>query len=283
MTKLPMKELLKGAYDLHFHTAPDVSPRKCTDLELAKEWMEYGMKGGVIKSHYADTTGRAGLIRELYPGLSVWGGLVLNRQAGGLNPDAAEKMAQAGGRFLWFPTLDSLAYRKNRHRGEPDMDLSRYLGVCDPDGKLKACVYDVLDVAARYDLVLGTGHLGEKEGLPLVKAALERGVNHVVLTHAENPATLFSEDAQAECVKLGAMVEHSYLMTLWNRVPIAEVIRQIRRVGAENCILVTDFGQPDSPGSAEGIAAYAGMLLENGMKEEEVKYMLKKSPERLFT
>ena len=32
-----MKELLNGAWDLHFHTAPDVVPRKYTDLELAEE------------------------------------------------------------------------------------------------------------------------------------------------------------------------------------------------------------------------------------------------------
>ena len=47
-----MSDILQGAWDLHFHTAPDVSPRKCTDLELAKDWMSAGMKGGVIKNHY---------------------------------------------------------------------------------------------------------------------------------------------------------------------------------------------------------------------------------------
>ena len=107
-----MKELLNGAWDLHFHTAPDVVPRKYTDLELAEEWSGAGMKGGVIKCHYADTTGRAAMLRSLFPGLKVYGGLVLNRQAGGLNPDAAERMAQAGGKYLWFPTMDSLSYRK---------------------------------------------------------------------------------------------------------------------------------------------------------------------------
>ena len=44
------------------------------------------------------------MLRSLFPGLKVYGGLVLNRQAGGLNPDAAERMAQAGGKYLWFPT-----------------------------------------------------------------------------------------------------------------------------------------------------------------------------------
>lgn len=277
-----MTDLLKGTYDLHFHTAPDVSPRKCTDIELAKEWMAAGMSGGVIKSHYADTTGRACLLNELYPELAVYGGLVLNRQAGGINPDAVEKMAQAGGKFLWFPTLDSREYRKSRHRGECDEDLSRYISICDEDGRLKPDVYDVIDVAVKYNLVLGTGHLGEREGVPLVKEALKRGAEHVVLTHAENPSTAFSQEAQLECVKMGAMVEHSFLMVHWKRVSVEDVRRQIQLTGIENNILVTDFGQPDSPGSSEGMLQFANMLLDSGMKEKEIEYLLKTSPRRLI-
>ena len=37
-----MKELLRGVYDLHVHTAPDVSPRKCDDLELARRLEKTG-------------------------------------------------------------------------------------------------------------------------------------------------------------------------------------------------------------------------------------------------
>ena len=149
-----MKELLNGAWDLHFHTAPDVVPRKYTDLELAEEWSGAGMKGGVIKCHYADTTGRAAMLRSLFPGLKVYGGLVLNRQAGGLNPDAAERMAQAGGKYLWFPTMDSLSYRKFHQGGGTDTELSSCIQVCEDGGRLLHGAYDVLDVAARYGLAM---------------------------------------------------------------------------------------------------------------------------------
>ena len=64
-------------------------------------------EGSVIKCHYADTTGPGCNASFAFPGTKVYGGLVLNRQAGGLNPDAAERMAQAGGKYLWFPTMDS--------------------------------------------------------------------------------------------------------------------------------------------------------------------------------
>lgn len=277
-----MTDLLKSAWDLHFHTAPDVSPRKYTDLQLANEWKNAGMKGGVIKCHYADTTGRAAILNELFPELAVYGGLVLNRQAGGINPAAVERMAQAGGKFLWFPTLEARAYQRWHHKNGPDTDLTVYLTVCDDDGNLLPAVHDVLDVAIQYCLIVGTGHIGEKEGLPLVKEALRRGVEKVVLTHAENPATRFSSEAQADCARSGAFVEHSCFTVYHNRVTWENTANQIRKAGAEQCILVTDFGQMNSPGSAEGLLEYAEGLIRCGIPEADVEMMIKENPLKLL-
>ena len=43
------RELIKGAYDLHVHSAPDVLPRKTNDIEMAKRIRESGMAGYAIK------------------------------------------------------------------------------------------------------------------------------------------------------------------------------------------------------------------------------------------
>ena len=69
-----MEDILKGAYDMHIHTSPDVSPRKSTDIEIAEEWKTAGMKGGVVKCHFADTTGRAAILSALSDGLLTPGG-----------------------------------------------------------------------------------------------------------------------------------------------------------------------------------------------------------------
>ena len=53
-----MEDILKGAYDMHIHTSPDVSPRKSTDLEIAEEWKTAGMKGEVAFYHSAFHSGR---------------------------------------------------------------------------------------------------------------------------------------------------------------------------------------------------------------------------------
>ena len=58
-----MIEILKGAYDLHVHSAPDVVKRRFSDIELAHRFVAAGMKGYAIKSHQSSTAGRAALIR----------------------------------------------------------------------------------------------------------------------------------------------------------------------------------------------------------------------------
>lgn len=82
--------------------------------------------------------------------------------------------------------------------------------VCEDGGRLLHRAYDVLDVAARYGLIVGTGHRNqvEKEGVMLVHEAVpalqcEEGG----LTHAENPAT-GSQPRPEGMYKGRAFVEH---------------------------------------------------------------------------
>ena len=192
-----MRELLNGVYDLHIHTSPDVVPRKYSDLELARRLAERGMAGCAIKCHYFDTAARAGLLMAQFPQLDVAGGVTLNRSVGGLNPDAVERSAQAGGRMVWFPTLEAQSYQRYQHRNDPEAGLSRFLTVCDEEGKLLPQALEVLDIAARHHMVVGTGHVGAEEGMALVRAAAERNCT-IVLTHADNPADCYSVEQQEE-------------------------------------------------------------------------------------
>lgn len=277
-----MNELIKGTYDLHVHTAPDVVPRKCTDLELAQRMCDCGMKGGAIKCHYGDTSARAALLRQQFPQLQIVGGIVLNRYAGGINPYAVERAAQMGGKFVWFPTLEALSYQKFHHQGEPESDLSGFLSILDEKGNLMPAAIDVLDIAAQYHMVVGTGHIGAPEGMALVREAVPKKVQ-MVLTHADNPADQYTVEEQREAVRMGAIVEHSYLSTYWHRTPIEEIARQIYAVGCENVILSTDFGQPKSPYFDEGMEQYARLLLQAGLSQKELFQMMVENPRRLIS
>lgn len=276
-----MNDLLQGVYDLHIHTSPDVSPRRCGDLELAQRLQNAGMAGCAIKSHFADTAGRAAVLRTLFPNLDIAGGIALNRSAGGINPQAVERTAQMGGKMLWFPTLEGLEYQRYRH-GSDKVDPASFLTVFDQDGRLLPQVYEVLEVASHYDMVVGTGHLSAREGLAVVQAARERGVTHIVLTHADNPANQYTVEQQLQAVRMGAMVEHCYFTTYYQRTSQEEIARQIRAVGCDSVILSTDFGQVNSPYSDEGMLEYMQRLLECGISRESLVQMTHRNPYQLL-
>ena len=61
-----VKELLKGGYDLHVHSAPDCLPRKMDDIDMAERITASTLSGYAIKNHWTSTAGRAKLINALY-------------------------------------------------------------------------------------------------------------------------------------------------------------------------------------------------------------------------
>ena len=66
-----------------------------------------------------------------------------------------------------------------------------------------------------------------REGLAVVRAAKELGVRHMVLTHADNPADQYTVEEQPQAAALGALVEHSYFTTYYQRTPAEEIARLI--------------------------------------------------------
>ncbi|MCH8940223.1 MAG: cytosolic protein, partial [Chloroflexi bacterium] len=102
-----VKEMIRGAYDMHIHSAPDVLPRKFNDIVLAEHAVEAGMAGVVLKSHYICTADRANLINQMFPKLKAFGGLALNNSMGGMNPQAVDVAGRLGNKVVWFPTVDA--------------------------------------------------------------------------------------------------------------------------------------------------------------------------------
>src|SRR5437588_10908255 len=84
------RNLVRGAYDLHVHTGPDLLPRSASDLDLAYRCRERGLAGFVIKSHYIPSAPRAAFVRLLVPEIHALGSITLNAAVGGMNPVAVE-------------------------------------------------------------------------------------------------------------------------------------------------------------------------------------------------
>lgn len=276
-----MKNLISGAYDLHVHTSPDITNRKFDDVEFCQRLVDKGMAGGIIKSHYLDTTTRAKLLKKQFPTLDIGGGIVLNRSVGGINPYAIEVSAKLGARIIWMPTMDSYDYQKFKLGNNEEKNLSNYVSICNKEGKLLSEIYNIFDIALANNIFIATGHIGCKEGMLLIKEASKLGVK-TIITHADNPANYFDIDMQKEAVKLGALIEHCYFTVYHKKTKIEEIVEQIREVGCENTYLSTDFGQINSPYPDEGLLEFVDKLIEFNFTEKEIKTMICEIPKYIM-
>ena len=161
-----VKELLKGGYDLHVHSAPDCLPRKMDDIDMAERITASTLSGYAIKNHWTSTAGRAKLINRLYPGCDAIGTITLDSAVGGLNPTAVEMAARGGVKLVWFPTCDNEHEAAYQFDGNPNKKLAFWASIIlemkeqgiqtptqnclDEKGELKK---EVLDIAIiRYTL-----------------------------------------------------------------------------------------------------------------------------------
>lgn len=292
-----MKDLIRGAYDLHVHSAPDVLPRKMDDLEMAQRIVDSGMAGYAIKSHYFCTAERAELVNKLFPGCKAIGTVTLNSSIGGINPTAVEMAARAGAKLVWFPTCDSEHELAHVFSGDPNKKLPYWAqiivqlkedGIKTPtislirDGKLIDAAYEVLDVIAKKDIILATAHVSHEEAFALVKAAKERGVKRIVITHVDFPTTFYSIDEQKELAKYGAYMEHCYTTWATGKIDFDTTVAQIKALGAERVILGTDLGQKTAPYPDEGLAEFAGKLYGAGVSEKDIRRMVADNPAALI-
>src|SRR5690349_20925665 len=96
---------LGGLIDAHVHAEPEHIRRRLDIFELALEARTAGLAVLTVKSHTSLTADRAQLAAKVVPGIRLWGGLVLNRWCGGLNPAAVENAIAYGAAEVWLPTM----------------------------------------------------------------------------------------------------------------------------------------------------------------------------------
>ena len=146
---------LQGIVDLHVHSNPDSFPPRRTDIfEIAALFRKEGIRAYCIKSHFLPTSQLAYALNKTIPEVKAYGGIVLNRSVGGINPVAVEHFARVTGnyaRIVWLPTQDS--ENEARHRpGKKDFVSVTKDGVVLPE------VIEVLKVIKKYNLTFATGH-----------------------------------------------------------------------------------------------------------------------------
>ena len=155
--------------------------------------------------------------------------------------------------------------------------------VLGDDGKLTAPAIGCIERIKKHDMILATGHLGQKEIYALVRASRDMGVKRVIVTHAEFPSQNFSVAQQVELANMGAMIEHCFTTMYTGKAPWDVYFESVRAVGPERVILATDLGQTINPPVAEGFAMFAQKMLDAGFKKSEISRMAVTNPANIVS
>jgi len=274
------EQTLAGVVDIHAHCDPDSVPRSIDAIDLVRLAHDRGMRALVLKNHSDPTASLACLVRKEVPGIEVFGGIVLNRTVGGVNPAAVEHLAAVKGgwgRMVWMPTNDAENQVRYAKENRPFVAVSR-------NGKLLPEVKEVLGIIARRRLVLATGHSSAGEDLVLIRTARSVGVESIVVTHPMSPPVNMSIKEMKQAAAQGAYLEFTYsgLLGPGERLDLGDYVTAIRAVGPEHCILSSDLGQPGNPLHPDGLMTFFQELRARGFTQQEIDQMSKVNPAKLL-
>jgi hypothetical protein len=280
-----------GVIDMHTHSHPDVFGRNIDDVDLARIAKARGMRGVVLKNHISETASRAALAMKQVPGIEVFGGIVLNKAVGGINPDAVEWMHRvhgSRGRVVWLPTFESDKHVKTF--GKPD---AKGLVVA-PGGKVLPEMEAILKIIARENLLLATGHVHPEEVLAVVKRGKELGVKNMIVTHGLTNVPGLSMAQAKEVVSMGAVIEVCFLqfqagpnaplafLTHWTQINAKHVAQAIKEFGAQGLVISSDLGQSANMVHPDGIEVAIGAMKREGISDADIDTMMRKNPARLL-
>jgi Family of unknown function (DUF6282) len=274
---------LKGAIDFHVHQGPDSVDRAIDADDLARLAKKMGMRGMVMKNHWESTAALVYIVRKEVPGIELFGGITQDLAVGGINLEAVKHMVAlkgGWGRIVWLPTFDAENAVKDAKGTGPFVRVS-------DNGHLLPNVVQLIDfIAQHHDMVLETGHISAEEGDLVVHEARQRGVTHVVVTHAMAAPVRMTIPQMQAAARDGAFIEFVYGAALGaNRVvTVTDYANAIRAVGPKSCIIATDFGgvpRPPEPRRAlepQGLLDFMVALHKEGISVADINLMVKTNP-----
>lgn len=286
--------LLRGAIDPHVHSGPSIAARGLDHVELLKAASDAGFAAVVTKDHDYSGVMTAALIKKHFPALStkIYSSIVLNNVVGGFNPFAVEHTAAMGGRIVWLPTLaaeNHLRWQAATARQHPaSTDKIREavgIPVLNADKTVRDDVKEVLDIVAKNDMVLASGHLHISETWLVFEEAQRRGVKRLVLTHPEEIVDASLNDVQG-IAAMGAFVEHSLCMFVeGSKFQFAgpeELKRLIEAASVDQTVMCSDLGQTGTISPLEGFRRGIKMCIDLGYNDEQIRKMFSVNAARMI-
>ena len=274
---------LKGAFDFHVHQGPDSVDRAIDADDLARLAKKFGMRGMVMKNHWEGTAALVYIVRKEVPGIELFGGITQDLAVGGINLEAVKHMvAMKGGwgRVVWLPTFDAENAVKFAKGTGPFVRVSE-------NGHLLPNVLELIDFISQHpNMVLETGHISAVEGDMVVHEAHQRGVTHIVVTHAMSAPVQMTIPQMQAAAKDGAFIEFVYGATLGANpvVSVKDYANAMRAVGPKSCIVATDFGSVQKPPEPQrslepqGLLEFMEALHKEGLSVADINLMTKTNP-----
>lgn len=269
-------ELLRGAVDLHQHPGPSPLKRRLTIMEAVEDASNAGFRALVVKTHHDNSAPMIEVLKTAGLndfGVLVLGGVPLNWYTGNVSPYVVENALYSGAKIVWLPTISSRAHMAKDHPpgsvfANPVLKEGPPNRVTDDDGNPTQDVRDVFALIAQYDAILNFGHLSADEIDDVMPAAIEAGVQRMIVSH---PPLLEggSPERAANWARKGAKIEH--VAGSMRRMELAELQAYVDATGLENTFLSSDYGQMNNPVPVTGFRETARRLLDGGWTEEQVR------------
>lgn len=280
-----------GVIDMHVHSHPDVFGRNMDDIDIAQLAKARGMRGLLLKNHISETASRAALVMKVVPGLEVFGGIVLNKAVGGINPDAVEwmhRMYGGRGKVVWLPTFEADKHVKTLSK--PDA-----VGlVVAPSGQVTPEMEAILKIIARENLVLATGHVHPEEIIAVVRKGRELGVKNFVITHGLTNVPGLTMAQAKQVTEMGAVIEVCFLqflagpnaplpfLTHWTQINAKHVAQAVKELGASAVLISSDLGQTGNMVHPDGLETAIAAMKKEGISDADIDTMMRKNPARLL-
>ena len=297
------------------------SPRRLDPVEAAIQARDAGMRTIVLMDVFEMSNGIAWLVNRLVPDFKVYGGLILNTVYGSLNPRAVKTAISYGdgAKFISFGTHSTYfqASREGRIVDGKFVPLSQLYpefkreevdrAISIPvDGTMTKELDAILSIiASNPDVYMNTGHVSPAEAIRLVELGNTYGISNMLVATAVTKAS--STEQLAYMVELGAFIEYT-LAAYTHTTPIPKThyypeleyaaidegmgeqtsggirlaAEQIQAIGADNCIIGTDFGVYTLPDPVEGLREFIAALMDLGTPLGDIRKLVATNPAKLL-
>jgi len=315
------EELLRGAIDIHVHAGPHIfsSPRRVDPFQAAIQARDAGMRAIVYMDVFEMSNGTAWLVNRAVPDFRTYGGIILNTVYGGMNPRAVKTALSYGDGAKYVSFGAHSTYYQAAREGRlvdrvftplseiyPEFRKELETCISIPEGPPSSELDEILRLIASHPQVyMITGHVDVPEAMRLVDYAEEYGIERVVVSSAvvkeagldqlrymaDKGAyieyTLAAYTHTTSIPKTHYYVEREYAsidegMSREVSGGVKKAAEQMESIGAESCIICTDFGVYTLPTPVEGLREFIACLMDMGLPDGDISRMVKTNPEKLL-